>query len=111
MVDVAPGVRLCVDVQGAGAPLVLVHGAGCSLVHWPDGLVELLGRQHRVLRYDARDQGRSTTWPVGAPDYGMPDVVADVLALMDDEGFDRAHVLGVSGGPSSAGATARTWSA
>lgn len=98
MVDVAAGVRLCVDVQGAGEPLVLVHGAGCSLVHWPDGLVELLGRRHRVLRYDARDQGRSTTWPAGAPDYGMPDVVADVLALMDDEGFDRAHVLGVSGG-------------
>ena len=98
MVDVADGVRLCVDVQGSGAPLVLVHGAGCSLVHWPDGLVELLGRRHRVLRYDARDQGRSTTWPVGAPEYGMPDVVADVLALMDHEGFDRAHVLGVSGG-------------
>lgn len=98
MVDVADGVRLCVDVSGAGEPLVLVHGAGCSLVAWPDGLVDLLGRSHRVLRYDARDQGRSTTWPVGEPGYGMRDVVDDVLALLDAEGLDRAHVLGVSGG-------------
>jgi len=50
MVDVADGVRLCVDVSGAGEPLVLVHGAGCSLVAWPDGLVDLLARHHRVLR-------------------------------------------------------------
>ncbi|GEL97549.1 alpha/beta fold hydrolase [Cellulomonas terrae] len=98
MVDVADGVRLCVDVSGAGEPLVLVHGAGCSLVAWPDGLVDLLGRSHRVLRYDARDQGRSTTWPVGEPGYGMRDVVHDVLALLGAEGVDRAHVLGVSGG-------------
>ena len=97
-VDVADGVRLCVDVQGAGEPLVLVHGAGCSLVHWPDGLVDLLARRHRVLRYDARDQGRSTTWPVGEPGYATADTVADVLALLDHEGFARAHVLGVSGG-------------
>ena len=98
MVDVADGVRLCVDVSGAGELLVLVHGAGCSLVAWPDGLVDLLARHHRVLRYDARDQGRSTTWPVGEPGYGMGDAVGDVLALLDDEGVDRAHVLGVSGG-------------
>jgi pimeloyl-ACP methyl ester carboxylesterase len=98
LVDVADGVRLCVDVCGAGEPLVLVHGAGCSLVAWPDGLVDMLAQQHRVLRYDARDQGRSTTWPVGEPGYGMGDVVADVLALLDAEGIERAHVLGVSGG-------------
>jgi pimeloyl-ACP methyl ester carboxylesterase len=98
MVDVADGVRLCVEVQGTGQPLVLVHGAGCGLVAWPDGLVALLARRHRVLRYDARDQGRSTTWPVGEPGYTMSDVVADVPALMDDEGIDRAHLVGVSGG-------------
>src|SRR6185437_13159844 len=49
-------------------------------------------------RYDARDQGRSTTWPVGEPGYTTADTVADVLALLDHEGFARAHVLGVSGG-------------
>ncbi|GEK21177.1 alpha/beta fold hydrolase [Cellulomonas xylanilytica] len=98
MVDVAAGVRLCVDVSGAGELLVLVHGAGCSLVAWPDDLVDQLGRRHRVLRYDARDQGRSTTWPAGEPGYGMSDVVEDVVALLDDEGARSAHVLGVSGG-------------
>ena len=51
-----------------------------------------------MLRYDARDQGRSTTWPVGEPGYGTSDVGGDVLALLDDEGVDRAHVLGLSGG-------------
>lgn len=98
MVEVAHGVSLCVDVRGTGEPLVLVHGAGCGLVAWPDGLVDLLARHHRVLRFDARDQGRSTSWPVGEPGYDTSDNVADVLALMDDEGVDRAHVLGVSGG-------------
>ncbi|WP_243886051.1 alpha/beta fold hydrolase [Cellulomonas fengjieae] len=72
MVDVGDGVRLCVDVRGTGDALVLVHGAGCGLVAWPEELVERLAAHHRVLRYDARDQGRSTTWPVGQPGYGMP---------------------------------------
>jgi pimeloyl-ACP methyl ester carboxylesterase len=98
LVGVGAGVQLCVDVRGSGEPLVLVHGAGCSLVAWPEDLVARLAAHHRVLRYDARDQGRSTTWPVGQPGYGMPEVVGDVLALMDAEGFDRAHVVGVSGG-------------
>ena len=98
LVDVADGVQLCVDVVGSGPLLVLVHGAGCGLVAWPDGLVDLLARHHRVLRYDARDQGRSTTWPAGEPGYGMSDVVDDVLALVDDEGAETAHVLGVSDG-------------
>jgi pimeloyl-ACP methyl ester carboxylesterase len=98
MVDVSDGVRLCIDVCGTGELLVLVHGAGCSLVAWPDALVKLLARHHRVLRYDAREQGRSTTWPVGEPGYGMGDVVGDVLAVLDDQGAERAHVLGVSGG-------------
>ena len=98
LVDVGAGVRLCVDVRGAGEAIVLVHGAGCSLVAWPEELVDRLAVHHRVLRYDARDQGRSTTYPVGRPGYDITDSVGDVLALMDAEGFVRAHVVGVSGG-------------
>jgi pimeloyl-ACP methyl ester carboxylesterase len=36
------------------------HGANASGVAWPDALVDRLAAQHRVIRYDHRDTGRST---------------------------------------------------
>ncbi|MEX1322978.1 MAG: alpha/beta fold hydrolase [Synechococcaceae cyanobacterium] len=52
------GTRLYVEVAGAGAPLVLIHGFALDACYW-DAQFEAFARQHRVIRYDRRGCGRS----------------------------------------------------
>jgi pimeloyl-ACP methyl ester carboxylesterase len=100
IVDIG-GVPLCVESFGdpAGPAILLLHGAGSSMIHWADELCARLAEGPRfVIRYDSRDAGRSATFPAGAPPYTGRDVVQDALGVLDVHGVDRAHVLGMSGG-------------
>lgn len=99
MVDVADGVQVWAEESGDphGTVLLLVMGANASSATWPPSLLEGLGRHHRVIRYDHRDTGRSTT-STGAPTYAVRDLADDALAVLDAYGVDRAHVVGMSMG-------------
>ena len=69
-VTVQDGAQLCVEAIGeGGAPAVLlIGGSGASMDWWDDELCdELAAPGHRVVRYDHRDTGRSTTYARGAP--------------------------------------------
>jgi pimeloyl-ACP methyl ester carboxylesterase len=101
-VDVAPGVRIWAeDIEPTGPqpgePLLLVMGAASSALVWPDDLVELLAEHHRVIRYDHRDTGRSTAAFEDLP-YGITDLAADAIAVLDAFEVPRAHVVGMSMG-------------
>lgn len=94
-------VDLCAQAFGdPGDPAVLlVHGAGNSLVSWPKEFCQrLAGAGRRVIRYDSRDAGRSTTYEVGAPPYALRDLATDAVGLLDALGITRAHVVGMSQG-------------
>ncbi len=65
-------VELCVEEFGDAAdPLVLlVAGAAMSMDWWdPDLCERIAAGGRRVVRYDHRDTGRSTTGPAGSPAY------------------------------------------
>jgi pimeloyl-ACP methyl ester carboxylesterase len=96
-------VELC--VQTVGDPdhpaVLLIHGACASMVWWEDELCERIAAGGRfVIRYDQRDTGRSTSFPVGDPGYAMSDLAADAVGILDALGVTRAHVVGrsMSGG-------------
>lgn len=62
--------RLCAQSFGdeAAPAIVLVGGATWSMDWWEDELCRrIAARGRRVIRYDARDTGESTSYPVGAP--------------------------------------------
>ena len=82
-VDAAPGIRLWADATGdpETPALLLVMGANASGIAWPDALVACLAEHHRVIRYDHRDTGRSTTYPAGTPGYSGKDLVTDAIAI------------------------------
>lgn len=82
----------------AGPPLVLVHGAGGSLAHWPPALRELAGR--RVLAVVLPGHGGSPP-PAAAT---VPDAARAVLELADALAVERVVV----GGHSMGGAIALT---
>jgi len=83
------GTRLYYEVQGAGRPVVLVHGGLLDGRMWDDQ-VPVLAKKYRVIRYDVRGFGRSAE-PVG------PYLAADDLtALLDQLKIPKATLVGLS---------------
>jgi pimeloyl-ACP methyl ester carboxylesterase len=80
------------------APLVLLAG-GTTMLSWPDALCERLAAGgRRVVRYDLRDSGESTTTDPEAPAYTLRGLGADAAALADALGGGPAHLAGIGVG-------------
>lgn len=95
----ANGIALGVESFGDdGAPLVLLAG-GTTMLSWPDALCKRLAAGgRRVVRYDLRDSGESTTTNPNAPAYTLRDLAADAAALADALGGPPAHLAGIGVG-------------
>ncbi|MFI2334410.1 alpha/beta fold hydrolase [Nocardia rhamnosiphila] len=93
------GITLGIESFGDDdAPLVLLAG-GTTMLSWPDALCEhLAAGGHRVVRYDLRDSGESTTTDPEAPAYTLRDLAADAAALADALGGGSAHLTGIGVG-------------
>jgi len=97
----APGVQICSESFGTprDTPLVLLHGAGNSMTSWDDQLVQLLvDKGFHTVRVDSRDAGRSTSSPIGAPEYSLEDMAKDVATVIRTRHLEAAVVAGVSMG-------------
>ncbi len=80
------------------APLVLLAG-GTTMLSWPDALCERLAAGgRRVVRYDLRDSGESTTADPKAPAYTLRDLATDAAALANALGGGPAHLAGIGVG-------------
>ena len=95
----ANGVALGIESFGNDdAPLVLLAG-GTTMLSWPDALCQRLAAGgRRVVRYDLRDSGESTTSDPEAPAYTLRDLAADAAALVDALGGGPAHLAGIGVG-------------
>ncbi|TLF76533.1 alpha/beta fold hydrolase [Nocardia cyriacigeorgica] len=93
------GVDLGIESFGRDSdPLVLLVG-GTTMLSWPDPLCERLASGgRRVVRYDLRDSGASTTLDPENPAYDLRDLVADAVALVEALGAGTAHLGGVGVG-------------
>lgn len=80
------------EMSGHGHPLVLVHGVGANLQSW-DGVCAELEDEFTLIRPDLRGHGRSKT--IEGP-YSVEKFAADIIAVMDAAGVERAHLLGFS---------------
>jgi pimeloyl-ACP methyl ester carboxylesterase len=87
------GTRLYYEAAGSGEPVVLVHAFTLDTRMWDDQF-EVLARDYRVIRYDARGFGKSAPPKAGEP-YSNAD---DLAALLDHLDARRAHVVGLSMG-------------
>lgn len=87
---VVRGVRLHVAQAGDGPPLVLLHGWPQHWWSWRR-LIGPLAERYTVLAPDLRGWGWSDA-PSGR--YAKAEFAADVIALLDHEGIDRARVIG-----------------
>ncbi|MEY4269884.1 MAG: hypothetical protein RLZZ58_1100, partial [Pseudomonadota bacterium] len=115
----ANGIDICYQDHGdpAHPVILLIMGLGGQLTLWPVELVDaLVAKGFRVVRYDNRDIGLSTTFDAaGVPNvrrlalrslfrmelrvpYRIADMARDAVGLLDALGIERAHIVGASMG-------------
>jgi pimeloyl-ACP methyl ester carboxylesterase len=82
------------EEAGEGVPVVLLHGLTATRRYVVMGSKNLERNGHRVVMYDARGHGRSEA----AESYGYDALAADLMAVLDDRGIDRAVLAGASMG-------------
>lgn len=88
-------IEIFYEMQGEGAPLVLIMGWTASSESWDPQLVEELSRFYTVIVFDNRGTGRSDK-----PDleYSIEMMTDDVAGLLEAINIQKAHVLGFSMG-------------
>src|SRR5437762_10052328 len=79
------------QIEGEGAPLVLVHAGICDSRMW-DAQWPAAAEGHRALRYDMRGFGRS---PIPPEPFSH---AADLADLLESQGVSGAALVAVSMG-------------
>jgi pimeloyl-ACP methyl ester carboxylesterase len=90
------GVRLWYEEAGEGVPVVFVHEFAGEARSWEPQL-RFFSRRHRCLAYNARGYPPSDV-PDDPAAYSQARAAADILAILDGAGIERAHVVGLSMG-------------
>ncbi len=94
-VDV-PDAKIYYATYGKGEPVVLLHGGLGNSDHWGFQLPELAA-SYQVIAIDSRNQGRSTM-SKSKSKLTYRTMAADVLAVLDALGIQKAAVIGWSDG-------------
>jgi (E)-2-((N-methylformamido)methylene)succinate hydrolase len=78
--------------EGAGRPVMLIHGVGADSTSW-DEIAPTLAQHFRVLRLDLRGHGRSGRIEGAC---ALNDFIQDVIDIMDAAAVAKANVVGFS---------------
>lgn len=99
----ANGVKIAYFFQGKGEPVVLIHGwLSTAGINWTlPGTSALLAKDYQVIALDVRGHGQSDK-PTKEEAYG-PELVEDVVRLLDHLKIKKAHIVGYSMGGIIAG--------
>lgn len=92
------GIKIYYEVTGQGEPVVLIHGfTGSIQGQWGlPGILKNLAEDYQVVALDNRGHGKSDK-PHDPKQYG-PEMIADILRLMDHLNLRKAHIVGYSMG-------------
>lgn len=80
--------------QGAGFPLLLLHGNGENSEYFIHQ-ISFFSQQYRVIALDTRGHGSS---PRGGRPFTIGQFAEDLHDFMEERGISRAHLLGFSDG-------------
>ena len=97
------GLRIAYQDEGSGPPIVFLHGVGATKRMWAPQ-IEMLSERFRCIALDYRGYGESEVPPDASLKADARDAKAisraayarDVVAVLDAEGIDAAHVCGCS---------------
>ena len=89
------GVRIRYERTGAGPVVLLSHGYTASGRMWAGNVGALADAGHTVVTWDQRGHGESD-YPGDPSAYAEPLAVADMAAILDEVGAERAVIGGMS---------------
>jgi pimeloyl-ACP methyl ester carboxylesterase len=91
-----PGARIFYrDTGGTGVPVILLHAATGSSRVWEYQFPALAAAGYRVIAFDRRGWGRTEINSAEAQSGAAAD---DLLALLNQLGLDRVHIVGTAAG-------------
>lgn len=90
------GVNLCYEETGQGIPIVFVHEFAGDMRSW-EPQVQRFSGSYRTITFNARGYPPSAV-PEAVSAYSQDHAVADIVAVMDAAGIDKAHIVGLSMG-------------
>src|SRR4051794_28101346 len=89
------GLHMYYELHGQGSPLVLLHGGMLTIeLNFAD-LIPTLAQRHLIIAVELQGHGRTADIQRAITPANL---AADVIALLDHLGIDRAHILGHSMG-------------
>ena len=88
------GVRIFYEAQGEGPPVLLTHGYSATSQMW-SAQVDTFKERYRLIVWDMRGHGR-TDYPEEQAAYSEAHTVADMAAVLDACGVERAVIAGLS---------------
>lgn len=94
-------IALAVAEEGTGEPVVLLHGFPEISHSWRHQLPALAAAGYHAVAPDLRGYGESDAPPAVA-DYAFPNLVGDIVGLLDAIGAPSAHIVGHDWGGSIA---------
>jgi 3-oxoadipate enol-lactonase len=83
------------EIQGSGAPLLMIMGLSFSLCDWGKKFTDLLAQHYQLILFDNRDAGLTSQ---STRPYNIADMADDAAGLLDALNIPKAHVFGVSMG-------------
>ncbi len=86
-------IDLYYETFGSGQPLVMIIGLGLSLRDWGKQLPASLAKHYRVILFDNRGVGLSSS---GSRPLTTEQMAEDTVGLLDALKIPRAHLFGVS---------------
>jgi pimeloyl-ACP methyl ester carboxylesterase len=89
------GIEMYYEIDGAGEPLLLLHGGGGSHDDWVHAGQQQFSRQYRLILPDARGHGRSSN---PAKTITHRQCAHDMLCLLDHLKIPRCRAIGLSMG-------------
>lgn len=88
--------KIFVREQGAGEPLLLIHGLGMSSDLWVNQ-IPAFAEHYRTVAVDLRGFGQSSK-PDHPGAYRIDELAKDIAAVIENLGLAKCHVLGTSMG-------------
>ena len=89
-------IKLYYEETGKGTPILFVHEFASDHTGWEPQMREF-GKRHRCIAYSARGYTPSDV-PAGVENYSYQHVMRDCVAVLDQLGIDKAHLIGLSMG-------------
>jgi pimeloyl-ACP methyl ester carboxylesterase len=88
-------IEMYYEIEGAGDPLLLLHGGGGCQENWTYAGRDQFAREYTLIKPDARGHGRSTN---ALKTITHKQCALDMLALLNHLGIEKCRAIGLSMG-------------